>query len=195
MSSQTVQFRNVEDIIAAYQERDIAPFGIFGRDQLFIDYEDSDIDTGAEKLSYWLNILLKNKSAGIYTVRVYKKISKEGITNKTPYNGSFNFQLTDQITGYGTTSHLEPLGVSELRSEVAALKVMMERLLESEEEMEEEVQQGSDVMGKIGAFMKQPFMEPILIPLAQKIGEAIANVDFKKKPEGILKPMNDERTA
>ena len=176
MPSRTVQFRDINSIMDVYESNDIPAFMIFSGSQMHMGYEGDDMTEGTAALSKLLTLMFNSKTAGIYTVCFYKKVPADGINNKTPYNASLNFCLTDEITGYGTRNYQqEQEGVTALRSEVAALKTLMEKFMEGDLEEEEPEPKLSDTIGDI---LKQPYAQAILIPLAQRIGSFL-NPSYK----------------
>ena len=185
--TKTVQFRNIEDAVNTYKTCDIPAFAIFMDKQLFLTNEDDSIEDGAKKLKAIMDMLLRNRSAAIYTVCVYKKVPEDGITNVTPYNSSFNFRLIDQIEGYGTASQ------TALESQLAALKLENEQLLNGDDEDDEDDEDKvGRIMGHITKFLDHPKMAPVVDPLMNKIGGAISAIfdtitPEKKTSEGKLK--------
>jgi len=139
-----VQFRSADSVIAAYRANDVPCFAVSAGTQLLTSYNGTDIDEGAQLLEKFLELLEDSKSAATYSVRVYKKLgAKEDISNKTPYHGSFNFNLTDTITGALAGIGANNQGVSvakdfyELRARFDEQTRLLEMMAEKLENLEQ----------------------------------------------------------
>ncbi len=160
--SQSVQFRDRGDVIEAYRDRGLPAFAIYCGNQFFFDYSGSDIEEGAEMLRTLLDRLFKNKSAAIYTLCVYKEkvIPEDGIDSETPYHGSFNFRLKDEVYGYETGED------ARLRKRIEELEA---KLKEAEEYEDEELPMEQTMMGKVEAVLNHPMLQPLIQPLVERI--------------------------
>lgn len=157
-----VQFRSAENVLAAYRANNVPAFAVSAGSQLLTSYSGTDMDEGSQLLEKFLDLLEDSQSAATYSVRVYKGLKKgEDISNKTPYHGSFNFNLTDQITGsmagFGvTTSNGKSFSMAkqffDLQSTVEKQQEILELLvqkLSSSETEEKEVSMGETLLASI----------------------------------------------
>jgi len=125
----SVQFREAEDILQAYQENNVPAFAIFHNDSLIHKFLGDGLDEGCELLAKWLAKL--ENSAAIYTLKIYEQLPDKGsIRSNTPYDGSFNFRFRE-YDATGSSSKADPK-ILELLTRMDA------RLTELEEDEEEE---------------------------------------------------------
>lgn len=104
--NRSVQFQNVDDVIAMYNQCDYISWAIFSNNQLMFKYVGSDEQKGIELFKQTI-VILKN-SAAIYTVRLYEKIDKRTKINfSTGYDSSFNFRLLNDTVPYGFAGRME----------------------------------------------------------------------------------------
>jgi hypothetical protein len=81
-TGKSVQFHTLENVLNAYQLRDVPAFAIYQGTQLMVKYEGTDIDEGSALLEQFLQML--QNSAAIYSLCVYEEFSGK-INNKTAY--------------------------------------------------------------------------------------------------------------
>jgi len=181
MAYQTVQFTEAKDVVQAYLSNEVPAFSIRNKEQLLFTYKGNDLNEGAELLTGFLN-LLKN-SSGIYALCVYEKLSADKrITNKTEYDGSFNFRFQDQIQAQGAAYYSR-----EVMSELNALKEEIRQLKEEKEQGDDE-EKPSEILGAIGEFVNTPVGAQLVGLLLEKV---VGWVD-KKEPEKKLPEANTE---
>jgi len=156
-----VQFRSAENVLSAYRANNVSAFAVSAGSQLLTSYSGSDIDEGIQLLEKFLELLEDSQSAATYSVRVYKGLKKgEDISNKTPYHGSFNFNLTDQITGSlagfpVSTNNGKSFSMMqqflELKATVDKQQELIERLVErvTTEPEEKEMTMGETLLASI----------------------------------------------
>ena len=149
--AKSVQFREAEDIIEAYQENNVPAFAIFHNDNLLHKYAGVDLDEGCQLLAKWLSKL--ENSAAIYTLKIYEKLPPEGfIKSATPYDGSFNFRFRE-YDAIGSTSKTD--------SKVLELLTRMdERIAELESDREESETSGP-ALGWVGDLLAVPEIKNI----------------------------------
>lgn len=100
-----VQFFGARSVLQAFTARGLQTWGLFQSKQ-FINAGD-----GADELQTFLE-MLSTASDAVYTLKVYRDVDSDDITDKTECNGSFNFKLTaagathgaTQVTGTGSTT-------------------------------------------------------------------------------------------
>jgi hypothetical protein len=158
--ARTLQFNNLEDLVEAYLNTDIPAFAIFEHTNQYHAYEGGSISEGEGEMRQMVGMLMKNRSAAIYTLKLYKGL-KDGelITNKTQCVRSWNFRFYDfRGEEYGLPS---PRGddryVNKLESENTALKLRIEELEQEVEDLEEAGKDSDqDTMGKVTKILENP---------------------------------------
>jgi hypothetical protein len=122
-----------------------------------------------------LELLKKSKSAGIYTLCVYE-IASGRITNKTEYDGSFNFRFWDEVDSpqYNYYRSQNDQELNLLKEEV---KVLKQKLEEKEDEAE------AGIMGQIGQLMENPAIAQALGPIIGVLAAKVVTfIDSIGKP-------------
>lgn len=171
-ANKSVQFRKIDDILDMYEQSEIPYVAIWQGNQLNMVIDAESMEEGKEKLAKLLRMLKENLSAAIYTLSFYKNPPADGVDNKTPYNASFNFRLIDEIHGYGTATDTQ---YNDLKSEIAALKLENERLLNGEDEDDEEEPE-DDLLGRITGILANPKFAPIVDPLLARFGNTLGDI-------------------
>jgi len=92
-----IQFRGVEQVMQAFENRDVDAWSMWqGKQFLFKGYGEADLRAILESIAV-------NSTNAIYTIRVYETINDvKNIKEKSECDGSFNFRLDDErqeITG------------------------------------------------------------------------------------------------
>lgn len=142
-TSRSVQFRNANDVLTAYVNRNVAPWSIWQNAQFMFKYEGNDINEGQGQLEEVLKVL--QQSNATYTLKVYEDLPKNGkIKNNTPDDGSFNFRFIED--GYGVPGNANNALLTELR----AMKLQIEDLQNQETEPEE------NPLGIVGHILAVP---------------------------------------
>lgn len=141
--------------------------------------------TGSEELEGWLDLMLKGgQSKAGYTLVYYEGITdKSAVNNKTAFDGSFNFKLTNDPT----ESYKQlPYG-NELTSKVTALEAKLDRLLDDD---------GSDVetesenrLGVIGEIIGHPAIAPFVPVLIEKIVSSVFGNGQQPQPVTMSQPL------
>jgi hypothetical protein len=159
MSSSSVQFKGLNSVIAAYENREVPAWSLWQGKQFMFKYEGNDIGEGSQQLQTILEAL-QNSSNAIYTLKVYEDVPGGKIKNNTPDDGSFNFKLNAEnqeitVNQYGALRKQD-----KLEQELAEIKQM---LLEREEEEEPQSK-----LGLIGEILNDPGISQIVQPLLMK---------------------------
>jgi len=85
----SVQFIGKENVIDAYENRDIKYWGLFDGKSFIVSGEDG------EDLKTFLTRMEKSGTESIYTLKVYKNVDDiDDLDDRLPCNGSFNFKLS-----------------------------------------------------------------------------------------------------
>lgn len=89
-----VQIEGIDKTVQAYRNAKIPCYAVSdGKDNNF-RYNGGDLNEGAAMLKIWLEELDRTVSYQLYQLRLYEGIKPgDRITNKTPYDLSFNFRL------------------------------------------------------------------------------------------------------
>lgn len=155
-----IQFRNAEQVVQGYQLREIPRFAIWqGKDAFIFKYDGDDMAVGADLLTQYLQAL--SEGTCIYTLRVYD--NDEKINSKTPYDGSFNFRLTEYQGGS------YPMAIAG-RSD----NVILQKLAEMQAEINELKNQAPEAetdhpLGMIGHIMEMDIVKEALPVLLGKV--------------------------
>lgn len=162
--ARTVQLRSTQQVLDAYQNWDNPQFAILNGKQLLFAYDNdgATIDEGEQLLQQWLTWIKTGGSAGIYTLAIYRDV-KKGITNTTPYNGSINFQLNDY--NYGGSGVMGSVGNPDLKiilDEMAAMKLQIAKLQETQNEDEGDEDNDSNTLGQIATFLNNPIVAGLI---------------------------------
>lgn len=159
--SASVHFKGIDNILNAYEQRNVAAWSLWQGSQFLFKYEGTDISEGAQALNDILDRLAQSSNA-IYTLKVYEELPGGKIKDKTPHDGSFNFRLnvdSQEITNgqYGSLRRQD-----KFEQELAEIKQL---LLAREEEEEEEPK---SKLGMIGEILNDPGISQIVQPLIAK---------------------------
>ncbi len=169
-SGKSVQFQNINNVVDAYNMREVPAFSIYQGKQLLIKYEGSDIDEGSQLLNNFLTML--QDSAAIYTLCVYEEFSGK-INDKTPYHGSWNFRFNAAPAGYQQGS----VALQGIQQEMRELREQLSRK-QIQEELDEQEAEDEDpvtsMIDKINGIISHPVVErliPVLLN-ALNVGSA-----------------------
>jgi hypothetical protein len=186
--SKSVHFRGEEQVIEAYKNRGVPAFALWQDKQFLFKYEGNKLDEGEALLSTWIEMLVTNQSSAIYTVCVYEDLKPgQKIKDKTPYDGSFNFRLFDNPSGY-----LPPQQFQQYQQQGGNVKVLLDKMNAQQSEIErlkmiiEEGAAGDeeeDSLGMVGKILEHPVLGPALQPLIQRLGGSIADLIVGKGGE------------
>jgi len=150
-TGKSVQFRNVDDILTAYNSRGVASYALFQEKQFLFKYEGDDLGQGAAELETMLNCL--RQSSAIYTLAVYEEYQGK-LTSETPYHGSFNFRFQENTDGnYGGSSALHTL--------TASVETLAARIEQMEAEKEDEPEGAISGMDQIAGILAHPLVQQL----------------------------------
>ena len=175
--SKSVQFRSAEQVLEAYESRNVAAFAIWQGKQFLFKYEGDSLEEGAGLLSKWVEMLESNESSAIYTVCVYEELPANGkIKDNTPYDGSFNFRLQNTPSGY-----LPPQQYVNYQQHGGNLKVLLDKLQAQQTQIEhlqqqlnEPEEEEENSLGMVGKLLEHPVLGPVISPLLEKLANGIA---------------------
>lgn len=117
-----IQFKGIDRVIQAYVDRGIPSFSIWCGSQFIISFVNDDIEEGRAKLDSFLNQLLEGSTNAVYTLKVYEEVPGGKIKDKTPSDGSFNFQLNGPSMLAHDAVQQRISGFSEFSSRLAAIE-------------------------------------------------------------------------
>src|SRR5713226_7573381 len=139
-TDRTIQAHDSETVLQMYRSMNVLAFGLFLQSEPLFGAVPETIQEGEQLLEQWLDWIKDSKSAAIYSLRVYRKITDEAdITNKTNYNCSVRFRLNELSMAVGGAGGNAGYfmqftdTINGLRSEVKELK---ERLDDQEGDQE-----------------------------------------------------------
>jgi len=166
MAGSSVQFFGKENVLKAYNTRAIDAWGLFDKKQFI------HAGNGSEDLEAFLDMLTPGGSNAVYTLKVYRDLDADDITDRTECNGSFNFKLfaADQVQrsavmagpGNSTDPIMQKLqGV--IMDEVGA--AIDKRLNGADEEKEEDTW-----LGLIKGIVSDPEKLQGVLPIVHAIG-------------------------
>ncbi len=152
-SGRSVQFTDLESVIHAYKTRGVPAFGLWQGSQFLFKYEGEDISEGAERLQAFCELLAE--SAAIYSLHVYEELTGK-ISNKTPYQGSFNFRFQADTLGYNQGA--------------IAVRQFNERLLQLENKPEPAEEKTPSVLDQLGEVLLHPVIQSYLPHIGKILG-------------------------
>lgn len=146
-----VQFYGSETLVKAYEQREIPTWAIFQQRQPITAGE------GKEALEEFLEMLLSNPTP-IYTLRLYKDVSDpDSITEKTPYNGSYNFKLDGDAVGGHSKGEGNSVATRVLRRlEEIESGLLLKKLDVIEERLNAPSSTQIDVIGAVNNLISDP---------------------------------------
>ena len=187
----SIQIKGLDNVVAAYTNREVAPWSLWQGKQFMFKYEGEDINEGASQLEQTLQMLAQSSNA-IYTLKVYEELGKGGkIKNNTPDDGSFNFKLnldSQEITAnqYSTMNN---------RNEVLQRLAAIEEKLSNDEEEEEEQPQDYG-LGMIGTILTHPTIQPIatqfMLGILSKILPAGSQPPANQPPAAAINGIDED---
>lgn len=138
---QPVHFTSMDDVVAAFRQMKCGNWSFWSGRQLLYKYQSDDFEESCLALENWLSLMSDSTNA-IYTLRFHEDL-KGVISEKTPYNGSFNFRLNEetqlpsvgQYRQIGWSNELRET-VKELSDKIAGIEKKIVEPVEQEEPME-----------------------------------------------------------
>ena len=152
MASTSIQCNSKEGIMSLYENVGIDAFSLWqGKQFLFKGY-------GSVELDEILEMLSKQSTNAIYTIKVYQDITeKSKIKSGTEDDGSFNFRLNDENQIITNSQYGRVGSMNQLVSEITALRKEIEELKEEEPEQEK-----PHNLRMIGDVLNHPAISPIV---------------------------------
>lgn len=86
-------FRGLDGVTNAFEAAKIETWAVFDKKSIMQSGE------GSELLTEYLTLLESHGSTTVYGLRMYRSEPAENITDKTPYNSAFTFQLLERNGG------------------------------------------------------------------------------------------------
>lgn len=185
--ARTVQLKNANQVMEAYQNWENPQFAILNGKQLLFAYdkEDANLEEGEQLLEQWLAWIKNGGSAGIYTLAIYKD-TRKGITNATPYNGSINFQLNEYSYNGGSMNGANNEGLKLIMDKMESMQLQLNKLQqEIEDDDDDEEEKEADTLGQITDFLSNPVIAGLL-------GSLIPNGNKTLKPASPMPPTQTE---
>lgn len=188
MASSSVQFKGIEGVCDAYENRNVIAWSLWQGKQFMFKYEGSDIGEGAQNLRDTLQLLSESSNA-IYTLKVYEDGGK--IKSNTPDDGSFNFKLNSEgqeITNSQYTSYKNSNEIAERLARIEA------KLLQEEQYEEDEPESR---LGLIGEIISHPTLQPIVQSFLSSLIGIGKNVGASASPQMqrvSISGINDDAT-
>lgn len=159
--SSSVQFKGLESVIAAYENREVPAWSLWQGKQFMFKYEGSDISEGSTQLHATLEMLAQSSNA-IYTLKVYEDLPGGKIKNNTPDDGSFNFKLNLEGQEITNNQYAVVRNNNALLEEIREMKAQIAAMQEEEEE------EPQSKLGLIGEILNDPGISQIVQPLIMK---------------------------
>jgi len=168
MAGLTVERRGIEDILSGYQLFEVPMFAVFVGKDLKFSYRSEDQEAGIQFLSEQLQAIRASNGSGIYTLKVYNAVDKDGyISNATHYVGSFNFKVceADPYFTAGRQQMIQgappvPDKMAEILNRMDQRMVEIEKRLDEEAVEEEERHPAISIMDGIGSIgEKYPWLQ------------------------------------
>lgn len=158
MSSGSVQFRGIAQVMKAFENRQSNGWAIWCKNQFMFK------GMGEDELRTLLKALYASSSNSVYTIKVYDDVaSAKAIKEKTESDGSFNFRFhadEDEIPnpGYQTikSNNNQVLGA------IQALNARIDMMQEEKETAEEEEKKKPSALGWVGELMTLPGVAPAI---------------------------------
>lgn len=192
----TVQYRDMGQVLRAYDRLDIPCCAIFHGKQLMFPIDADDTAEGSNMLREILQDL--QTSPAIYTLAMYRQLPKGELTDTTPYSASFNFRLCEYSSNGSPGGLPVPGGdynagkdymqaIQTFTSEINALRTEVKALREEWEAEEDEEPQAVN-QPVIEKSMQEKFfagLEPLIPQIGQKLVDKIFPGTVTKIPAGI----------
>lgn len=137
--SNSVQFRGEDQVLAAYQKRNVPAWALFCNKQFLFKYEGKSLVEGLSQLREYLNMM--SDSVAVLTLCVYEDLpAKAKIKSNTACDGSFNFTLNTAggaiaagNGGYALLLEQLKKERDEYRAEALTMQARVEELEDNEE--------------------------------------------------------------
>lgn len=160
-----IQFRGVDRVMEAFENYHAPRFALFYGNQLLLKNEDTNFERSKGLLAEYLKQLIQenqgeNQGYATYTLAVYDKLAKgQRITNKTEYDGSFNFKLFEFDRDRPNRE------VESMRAQIATLQQQLN-------EREDDPEPVGGIAGFFETIMKNPRVQDAI---GGKVAEILSN--------------------
>jgi hypothetical protein len=182
-----------------------------GKDLKFV-HKGDDVNEGRNLLQQNLDVLQRNGSNALFTLRFYDTLDKSGgIKKDTPHSGSFTFKVVQPTSMIPQGAGSDAL-VAYLSRENESLKEKVNELQEEKEELEEAIREYEDaeqqpsadslgIIGTIGeAGNKYPWMQSFLGKLADSAGDLLTagkvvarrTVNPQPRPSAVMNGVDND---
>lgn len=144
----------VQDVMNGFDAYSTYPyFALFQSKEIKFTFTEDDPERGRKLLEDNLNVLHRNGSTALFTLRFYNNLDKNGaIKDVTPYSGSFSFKVTVPVTfelnkpGANLPANNDQF-LAFLISERDQLKLQVQELQEENEELKDLLAESDDNEG------------------------------------------------
>jgi hypothetical protein len=190
--AQSVHFRGVEAVIAAYRSNGVAPWAVISQKVIICSSDGigtDDIDEGGAQLKKFLELMRRSGTEGACELCVYKLKEDDEIDSGSKYFRAFRFCLFENAyQGSNTDNRV-----------VDQLKLMNERLVKLEGGDGDE---DKTFKGRIGSMalglMESPIIQQAIAGLVVGITKKIIPMGDKQQPAkvaGVVQPgdLSDEQ--
>jgi hypothetical protein len=174
--SKSVQFRGIENVLKAYNNKDVPRWALFQGNQFLEKYDGTDMKEGAQVLADFLGMIdQRSNDLNTYTLCVYDDPG-EKIKNTTKYDASFNFRLVDNFE-----DHLQNKMSGAYEQRIAGLENRIAELTQDEPEPEPT---GKDqIFAALGKILEHPQIQQVIankiLGVIDGVGDVVSGL-FKK---------------
>jgi hypothetical protein len=153
--SKAVQFRGIKNVVKAYTNKKVAPWGLFQGTQFLEKYEGDDVEEGSTLLRDYLEALdQRSNDMNTYTLCLYEDPASGKINSSTKFDASFNFRLADTIE-----DHVNSKMAGAYESRIAGLEDRINEL--SAPETAEETPQ-EKMWNALGKILEHPQVQQVI---------------------------------
>jgi hypothetical protein len=151
MSSSSVQFKGLDSVMQAFENRGLQHWSIWQGKQFLFPHVGESMETAAAALQDTLELLAESSNA-IYTLKVYEEVPGGKIKSNTPDDGSFNFKLNDDRQGLTQAQY------SAVRNNNAVMERLeaIEQRLSGTEDDDDPDKEAIPGMGQLGNILHEP---------------------------------------
>lgn len=190
MSASAVQFRGIENVLAAYKANRVGPFAILNGKQILFSSEDvgnDDVEDGADELKGFLEMMKGGGSEAKYTLQTYRLKDGKDVDSSTPYFRSFNFTLfgVEELTPY---AERQQSVVRQYDDRLARLEKLLLEQAEVDELEEDEEEEEGGIVGVLNGLVEIPEVRNAIgmaaiglvskiVPMQQNKNQKIAGSD------------------
>lgn len=148
-----VQFRSVDAVLTAYRNSEVPTWSIWAGKQFLFKYVGESIDEGAALMEQVLENL--SQSRAIYTLKVHEEVPGGRLTDKTDYDGSFNFLLKEDERTPAVLGGGSDVLIRELLESNRALSMQVQELKQRIDE-EPGGEENTGINGMLAGLIADP---------------------------------------